>query len=126
MVESYADIERVRFGDKLRCSVNVPPELQETKVPPLSVQSLVENAVKHGITPQPNGGEFQVTARAANDVVYIEVRDSGPGFDFAAIPGGHGLDKLVQRLDALYGANASLSVSRRDGYSVVEMIVPRV
>ena len=67
MVESYADIERVRFGDKLRASVKVPPELQETKVPPLSVQSLVENAVKHGITPQPNGGEFHVTARAVND-----------------------------------------------------------
>jgi two-component system sensor histidine kinase AlgZ len=126
MVESYADIEKVRFGEKLRGSVQIPAELQETKVPPLSVQSLVENAVKHGITPQPNGGEFKVTARATDGAVHIEVRDSGPGFDFAAIPGGHGLDKLVQRLDALYGASASLSVSRHDGYSVVEMIVPRV
>ena len=126
MVESYADIERVRFGEKLRGSVYVPADLEETIVPPLSVQSLVENAVKHGITPQPNGGEFQVTARATDAAVHIEVRDSGPGFDFAAIPGGHGLDKLVQRLDALYGVSASLSVSRHDGYSVVEMIVPRV
>ncbi|MGC2297714.1 MAG: sensor histidine kinase [Acidobacteriaceae bacterium] len=126
MVESYADIEKVRFGDKLRASVDIPAELQETKVPTMSVQSLVENAVKHGITPQPSGGEFRVTARAVNNTVHIEIRDSGPGFDLAAIPAGHGLDKLVQRLDALYGPRASLSVSRHDGYSLVEMIVPRV
>jgi len=100
------------------------PSCRKQKCRPYPCSPFVENAVKHGITPQPNGGEFQVTARATDGAVHIEVRDSGPGFDFSAIPGGHGLDKLVQRLDALFGANASLSVSRHDGYSVVEMIVP--
>src|SRR6266478_1397450 len=57
MVESYIDIERVRFGNKLRGSVEVPAELQDAKVPPMSVQSLVENAVKHGITPLSGDGE---------------------------------------------------------------------
>lgn len=125
MVESYIDIERVRIGDKLRGSVNVPTELQDVKVPPMSVQSLVENAVKHGITPQPGGGEFLVTASAENGNLRIEVRDSGPGFDLSAIRAGHGLDNLVERLDALFGAKARLNVLRRDGYSVVEMILPR-
>ena len=125
MVESYVDIERVRVGDKLRGSVNVPAELQDVKVPPMSVQSLVENAVKHGITPQPGGGEFLVTASAENGNLRIEVRDSGPGFDLSAIRAGHGLDNLVERLDALFGAKARLNVLRRDGYSVVEMILPR-
>jgi LytS/YehU family sensor histidine kinase len=126
MVESYIDIERVRFGDKLRGSVRVPVELQDVKVPPMSVQSLVENAVKHGITPQSGGGEILVTASAENDGLRIEVRDTGPGFDLAAIPAGHGLDSLVERLDALYGAKARLNFLRRDGYSVVEMVLPRV
>jgi len=126
MVESYIDIERVRFGDKLRGSVKVPTELQDAKVPPMSVQSLVENAVKHGITPQSGGGEILVTASAENSGLRIEVRDTGPGFDLAAIPAGHGLDSLVERLDALYGAKARLNFLRRDGYSVVEMVLPRV
>ncbi len=126
MVESYIDIEKARFGDKLRGSVDVPAELQDIKVPPMSVQLLVENAVKHGITPQSGGGELLVTAAAENGSLRIDVRDSGPGFDLSAIPAGHGLDSLVERLDALFGAKARLNVLRRDGYSIVEMVVPRV
>lgn len=126
MVESYVDIERARFGDKLRGSTKVPADLQDAKVPPMSVQSLVENAVKHGITPQSGGGEFLVTASAENGNLRIEVRDTGPGFDLAAIPAGHGLNSLVERLDALFGAKARLNVLRKDGYSVVEMVLPRV
>lgn len=126
MVESYIDIERVRFGDKLRGSVEVPAEFQDAEVPPMSVQSLVENAVKYGITPQSNGGECLITASAEGESLHIEVRDTGPGFDLAAIRSGHGLDNLVERLDALFGAKARLNVSRRDGYSVVEMVLPRV
>ncbi len=126
MVESYMDIETVRFGDKLRSSVEVPAELQDAKVPPMSVQSLVENAVKHGITPLSSGGEVLVTASAENGGLRIEVRDTGPGFDLTAIPTGHGLDNLVERLDALFGAKARLNFLQRDGYSVVEMVLPRL
>ena len=125
MVENYLAIERVRFGDKLRGSVEVPVELQDTRVPPMSVQSLVENAVKHGITQRSGGGEFLVTASAENGSLHIDVRDTGSGFDLSAIPAGHGLDNLVERLDALFGAKARLNLLRRDGYSVVEMVLPR-
>jgi two-component system, LytTR family, sensor histidine kinase AlgZ len=125
MVESYLDIERVRLGDKLRARVEVPDELRETQVPPLSVQSLVENAVKHGITPQSDGGHLVVGGRADAEGVHIEVGDTGPGFQLADICAGHGLDKLVQRLDALFGDRARLTVFRRDAYSVVDMILPR-
>jgi len=126
MVESYLDIERVRLGDNLRARVEVPVELRETMVPPMSVQSLVENAVKHGITPQREGGNLLITARADAGSMCIEVGDTGPGFDLADICAGHGLDRLVQRLDALFGDRARLNVFRRDGYSVVERVLPRV
>jgi LytS/YehU family sensor histidine kinase len=126
MVESYVDIEKARFGDKLDGSVEVPAELLDAKVPPMSVQSLVENAVKYGITPQSGGGMFLVTASGDNGNLRIEVQDTGPGFNLAAIQAGHGLDNLVQRLDALFGPKARLNVLRRDRYSVVEMVVPRV
>ena len=124
ITEDYVEIERVRFGGKLRGRVEVPDELRDTKVPPLSIQSLVENAVKHGITPRRAGGEFAITASLANARLCIEVCDTGPGFDVAAIRAGHGLDNLVGRLDALYGDAARLNVLRRDGWCVVQMILP--
>ena len=124
MVESYIDIERARFGDKLRSSVKVPAELQSLKVPPMSLQSLVENAVKHGISPQFEGGKVEVSASAENGNLRVEVLDTGPGFDLTSVPAGHGLDNLVSRLDALFGGKAWLNVSRRDGHSVVEMVLP--
>jgi len=126
LVESYLDIQRTRLGDKLRSSIAVPADLQDTQVPPMSVQSLVENAVKYGITPQSDGGEVAVTAAVEGGELRIEIRDTGPGFDLSAVPARHGLDNLVSRLNALYGAKARLKVLRRDGQSVVEMIVPRL
>jgi len=126
IVESYLDIERARLGDKLRSRIEVSAELRATMVPPMSVQCLVENAVKHGITPEGEGGDLFVTARADGETVCIEVGDTGPGFSLADICAGHGLDRLVQRLDALFGDRARLNVIRRDAYSVVEMFLPRV
>ena len=115
MVEDYVDIERARFGDKLPRTSRRAAELRDAQVPPLSVQSLVENAVKHGITPQRNGGEVCVSASAENGQLRIEVSDTGAGFDLSAIRAGHGLDCLVGRLDALFSSGAHLAVSRRDG-----------
>ena len=125
MVQSYVDIERARFGDKLRGSVDVPPAFHEVKVPPMSVQALVENAIKHGITPQACAGEVRVAASAEGAVLRIEVCDSGFGFDLAVVPPGHGLDNLVERLNALFGDKARLNAFRRAGHSVVEMVLPR-
>jgi sensor histidine kinase YesM len=125
IVHSYLEIETARFGDKLRASLDVAPGLQDTPVPPMSVQTLVENAVKHGITSQPGGGDIRVTASAENASLRIEVSDSGPGFELSAVPADHGLDNLVERLQALFADHARLNASRRDGRCIVEMVVPR-
>ena len=125
MVENYLDIEKARFGSKLHGTVEIPPELKDAKVPPLAIQSLVENAVKYGITPQKTGGELLVRAFAQNGDLHVEVSDSGPGFELTAVPAGHGLDNLVGRLDAIFGDRAGLNVTRREGRCVVQMILPR-
>jgi LytS/YehU family sensor histidine kinase len=125
IIKDYVDIEKARFGKKLCSEIVVAPDLQESRVPPLAVQSLVENAVKYGITPQKGGGDLRVSAFAQNGELHVEVSDSGPGFDLADLPAGHGLDNLVGRLDALFGDRARLNVTRRDGRCVVQMIVPR-
>jgi signal transduction histidine kinase len=126
IVESYLDIQNIRFGSTLRTSVTVPTELQELKVPPFSVQTLVENAVKHGITPSGNGREILVTASVVENRLRVEVRDSGPGFDLTALRAGHGLDNLVSRLDALFGAEARFDVNRSNGLCVTEIVLPLV
>jgi sensor histidine kinase YesM len=126
IVQSYIDIERARFGEKLRASFDVPSDLQEAKVPPMSVQCLVENAVKHGISAQPGDGDICVAASSKNGNLQIRVSDSGPGFELAVVPSGHGLENLVERLNALFGDKARVNTFRRDRHCVVEMVLPRV
>jgi two-component system, LytTR family, sensor histidine kinase AlgZ len=124
MVESYMAIERARLGDKLRSSVEVQAEAQDRLVPPMSVQSLVENAVKHGIMARGEGGDILVKAVVDGASLRVEVRDTGPGFDLTAVPAGRGLDNLVERLRALFGDSAGLRVFRRDDHTLVEMALP--
>ena len=99
--------------------------LQDVKVPPMSVQSLVENAIKHGIGQHAGGGEIRVAASAENGDLHVTVSDSGPGFDLAVVPTGHGLENLVERLNVLFGEQARLNAQRRDGHCIVEMVLPR-
>jgi two-component system, LytTR family, sensor histidine kinase AlgZ len=127
MIRDYFEIERVRFGDRLVGRIDAPEELQDAPVPPLSILSLVENAVKHGISPQPAGGELVIAAstKERDASLLIEVHDTGPGFKLAAIPAGHGLDNLVVRLHALFGEKAHLNVLQRDKWCIVQMVLPR-
>ena len=124
IVESYIDIEKARFGERLSAELDVPVDLRDAKVPPMSVQSLVENAVKHGIGQQPGRGEVRVTASAENGNLHVAIQDSGPGFDLASVPAGHGLENLVERLNVLFGDKAKLNASRQNGHCVVEMVLP--
>ncbi|MEK6325336.1 MAG: histidine kinase [Acidobacteriota bacterium] len=124
IVNDYLEIERARFGDKLHYSIDVPAELQAIDVPPLSVQTLVENSLKHVIAARREGGEVRITASAAGGRVNIEVRDDGPGFTGDAIKAGHGLDNLQARLVALFDDRAALELSRRDGFTAVTISLP--
>jgi two-component system, LytTR family, sensor histidine kinase AlgZ len=124
IVRDYLNIEKIRFGERLRYSFDVPEETAESLVPPLSVQSLVENAIKHGIAPDADGGEIQVVAQRDAGGLQVEVRDSGPGFDLGSVGPGHGLEILVSRLDALFGSATRLEVTRRDGKCVVRLFIP--
>jgi len=125
IVRDYLEIEKARFGERLDYSVEVPPELGSLEVPPMSLQSLVENAVKHGIGSQKTGGCIRVVASNAAGVLRLEVRDSGPGFELAAIRSGHGLENLIDRLEVLFGGGARVEVTRQGDECVVAMVVPQ-
>jgi len=120
-VRDYLDIEKARFQDRLRYSIDVPAALEAVEIPPLSLQSLVENSVKHAVAPRREGGEIRIAAAASDGHVTLEVADDGPGFSLETIPPGHGLDNLVARLAALFGPAARLEVLERSAHCVVRI-----
>jgi two-component system, LytTR family, sensor histidine kinase AlgZ len=124
IVIDYLEIEKARFGNRLRYTVDAPPELGMVEVPPLSLQTLVENSVKHAISQRREGGEIRVIARIEGGRLNVEVSDDGPGFTAEAITAGHGLDNLQARLSVLFDENACLNILRRDGRTVVVISTP--
>ncbi len=97
-VEAYLGIEQARLGDRLKVSVEVPEDLESVEVPPLSLQILVENAVKHGVTPLERGGEIRIGAKRAGDVLKLWVEDPGNGVS-STRGTGTALEILRQRLE---------------------------
>ncbi len=124
IVNDYLEIEKARFGNRLQYSFGVRNGAGTLMVPPFSVQSLVENAVKYGIASNEDGGRIEITAARDANVLRVDVRDTGPGFSLTNVQAGHGLDNLISRLESLFGAAASLQVSRRDDWCVVSLLIP--
>jgi sensor histidine kinase YesM len=87
LVRAYLSIMRTRLGRRLDFAVAIPAALHDAALPPGMLITLVENAIKHGIEPWPPGGRVDVTARAIDDVVELEVADTGAGLDETPVPG---------------------------------------
>lgn len=124
IVRDYLEIERTRFGERLRYRIDVPEELHDWRVPPLAVQTLVENSVKYAVSAQRAGAEIAVFARREHGALALEVADTGPGFALGSAPPGHGIDNLRGRLEALYDGTASMTCMQRDGHFTVSLRVP--
>ena len=125
LVRDYLEIEKARLGDRLAYTVDVGPAAAACDVPPLAVQTLVENSIKHAIAPRPRGGRIRIDATTVDGRLLVDVWDDGPGFTTDAIRPGHGLDNVQGRLAARYGAAGELSVARRDGGTAVTLAIPR-
>ncbi len=114
-LDRYLDIERVRFADRLSVAVDVPAELREALVPPLLLQPLVENAVRHGIARRDLPGRIEVLAGRRDGRLVLTVRDDGVGLAGSPPGGGTGvgLANARARLAALYGEGWTLEVDER-------------
>jgi LytS/YehU family sensor histidine kinase len=124
IVVDYLEIEKARFGEKLSYSIDAPPDLQTAEVPPLSIQTLVENGIKHGLSRKRGAGRLQVSIRRTDDRLELEVVDDGPGFDGNGHVEGHGLDNLRARLTALFDERAGVEIGRRGDETVVSITLP--
>jgi sensor histidine kinase YesM len=128
IVRDYLEIEKTRFGPRLRYEIDVPEALDSVKVPPLALQSLVENSVKHVVSKRTQGAAIHVAGSIieanGSSHVCLEVSDDGPGFTLDVIAPEHGLGNLVARLELLYGSAGQLDVDRVDGKPVVRLTFP--
>lgn len=127
IVEAYLDIEQLRMGERLRVVRSVDPAALFVAIPVFTIQPLVENAIKHAIARNPEGGVLTLTVamQAGGDVVSVAVEDTGAGATDAATPGsGLGLANVRKRLVLSFGACASLTESFAPAGSRVECRVP--
>ena len=120
VVRATLAIEHARIGDRLTVTLDVDDAVRAARVPPWSVQPLVENAVKHGVASHTDPAQITIRARADGGRLVVTVEDDGPGPGAAATPGtGVGLANTRARLDALYGAAADLTLAARPGGGAV-------
>ena len=119
-VRDYLALESARMGDRLRATVDVDEAALRAEVPPMALQTLVENAVRHGVAPRAEGGAVAVTARAGGGAVVVSVEDTGVGASPAALASssGVGLANTDERLRLLVGTGLDVEADRAVGFAV--------
>ena len=118
---AYLDIQQIRMGRRLVYAIDVDDALRGARLPTLMLLTLVENAIKHGLTPVPAGGRIDVCARVAAGRLRVEVADTGQGFTKTG-GRGTGLANIRARLAAQFGPDASLALAMNSPCGVVATI----
>ena len=121
LVEHYLEVEKIRLGERLRVTWHWPGDLDAREVPPLLVQPLVENAIKHGLAPRKAGGELRIAVAPEGRGLRFTVANDGEPLDPAWYQ-GTGLSNLAQRL-ALLGGGSHLALRRDGAWTVAELFL---
>jgi two-component system sensor histidine kinase LytS len=121
-IKAYLEIAKSRFGERLSVSLEVADSIQSTKIPVLSIQPLVENAIQHGLFPKLSECQLTITATHSDDVIAITVQDNGIGIEseklqqlFSTEAEGVGVQNVARRLKGLYGDNYGLYLNSELG-----------
>ena len=126
LLRGYLEVQGMRMGERLRFQLELPESLAQADLPPMLLQPLVENSLKHGLEPKVEGGEVKVSAREEGDLLVLEVADTGLGKANGATGGGGvGLANVRERLAVAYeGAKVEAGVNPAGGYTVT-LSIPR-
>ena len=128
LVAAYLEIEQARFEERLRIEIDVPRDLQQLQVPPLIIQPLVENAIKHGVANSRSGGEVSVSARMTHGELLLTVRNSGVNTTEHEIASGRrrglGLANLEARLERHFGNAARLTLVPAPAETIATVSLP--
>ena len=117
-LEKYLAIQKILMRDRLRVRLNIEPETLDASIPNMLLQPLVENAIRHGISPRPEGGNVEVYARRLDGKLYVEITDDGLGMHEQQDGNGVGLINTRERLKHLYGHAQDFNLSSFPGRGV--------
>lgn len=126
-VNCYIEIEKIRFGERLKVSVDVAPDTLDASVPHLLLQPLVDNAIKHGISRLAAGGEIRISSTRDNGELRLEVSNNGPGLREPACIASNGLGLRItrERLETIYGQHQSVELlALPEGGAVSRVSIP--
>ena len=128
IVKDYLGLESIRFEERLQTQFEIDPESRDFLVPPLMIQTLVENGIKHGIAKLTAGGVIHMKASVHNDRLTIQVRNSGHYHNGStSMSGGLGLENTRQRLKLIYGDKASFRIlPESDTFVLTEIEIPHL
>lgn len=126
VVTDYLALESIRYEERLKTSVKLDPLSSHFFIPPLMIQTLVENAIKHGISTLTYGGVVEISTKVTNNVLHITLRNSGQIKENIEEDTGFGLKNTIQRLQLLYRDTASLKISNENENTVLtELRIPK-
>ena len=123
LVKDYLELEHIRFEERLCYKLNIDPETLSLSVPPMMIQTLVENGIKHGISKIPEGGEISITTSKTDADFKVEIVNSGQLLDDNKPDSGFGLENTRHRLELLFGKKASFSLKNLDDNHVISTII---
>jgi LytS/YehU family sensor histidine kinase len=125
IVEDYLALETVRYEERLKTKINIHPDSKQFTVPPLMIQTLIENGIKHGISKLTKGGTIELHTHVENNKLIIQIINSGQLSETKGST-GFGIKNTEQRLELLYGRQAELKIRNRDSENVIaEISIPK-
>ncbi|MCX6297229.1 MAG: histidine kinase [Bacteroidetes bacterium] len=126
IVNDYLALETVRYEERLKTLVQIHPDSKLFNVPPLMIQTLIENGIKHGISKLVHGGEISIQTYIKNENLVVKIRNSGQLLEKTDTDSGLGIKNVRQRLHLLYGEKSSLKIYNEDENNVItELIIPK-
>lgn len=126
MVDDYLSLEAIRFEERLQVITEIPASLMSKKVPPMMVQTLVENAIKHGISHIPQGGTVRINAKTSEEFWVLRISNSGSLSEAYTEQRGIGLENSRKRLRLLFGEKADIRLTQSKGEVLTEIHIPNI
>ena len=124
-VKDYLELETIRYEERLKVKIDVNEDVNSCKIPPMMLQTLVENGIKHGISVLKDGGEISIGATVNDENMTIQIRNSGQYINGKKYRPGYGMSNTRKRLELIYGASAQLRIlNESDNVVLTEVSIP--
>lgn len=123
LVKDYLELEHIRFEERLNFKFNIDPDTLKLNIPPMIIQTLVENGIKHGISKYAEGGSISIITFKSESGFEIEIINTGQLVNQSKSDSGFGLENTINRLELLHGKKASFSLKNLDDKNVVSKII---